>query len=61
MADAALAGQPIPTLSAARGYFDGYSQARGTAKLIQGQQDYLGSHTFERTDQPGVHLGRWIA
>jgi 6-phosphogluconate dehydrogenase len=46
VADAALAGTPVPALSAALAYFDSYRQARGTANLIQGQRDFFGAHTF---------------
>ncbi len=61
IADAALTGQPVPALSAALSYFDGYRQARGTANLIQGQRDFFGAHTFERFDQQGMHRGQWLA
>jgi 6-phosphogluconate dehydrogenase len=59
VADAALAGQPVPALSAALAYFDSYRQARGTANLIQGQRDYFGAHTFERIGETGSHRGNW--
>lgn len=59
IADAAMSGLPVPALSAALAYFDGYRQARGTANLIQGQRDFFGAHTFERVDQPGIHRGTW--
>ena len=59
VADAALAGLPIPALSAALAYFDSYRQARGTANLIQAQRDFFGAHTFERIDGPGSHHVEW--
>jgi 6-phosphogluconate dehydrogenase len=59
VAHAALAGLPVPALSAALGYFDAFRQARGTANLIQGQRDYFGAHGFERTDAEGLHHGPW--
>lgn len=59
VAEAALAGLPVPALSAALAYFDSYRQARGTANLIQGQRDYFGAHTFERFDEQGSHRGNW--
>ncbi|NOZ33483.1 MAG: NADP-dependent phosphogluconate dehydrogenase [Alphaproteobacteria bacterium] len=54
-----LAGLPMPAMSAALAYFDGYRQARGTANLIQAQRDFFGAHSFERTDMPGTHNGPW--
>jgi 6-phosphogluconate dehydrogenase len=59
VADAALAGLPVPALSAALSYFDSYVQARGTANLIQGQRDFFGAHSFERTDKAGIFHGNW--
>ncbi len=61
VADAALAGLPVPALSAALGYFDGYRQSRGTANLIQGQRDFFGAHTFERIGEQGSHHHDWAA
>ena len=59
VAHSALAGLPMPALSAALGYFDGFRQARGTANLIQGQRDFFGAHGFERIDKTGIHHGPW--
>lgn len=59
VAEAALAGHPVPALSAALAYFDSYRQACGTANLIQGQRDYFGAHTFERIGETGSHRGDW--
>jgi len=42
----ALGEFPLPCLSAALSYFDGYRQAQGTANLIQGQRDFFGAHGF---------------
>jgi 6-phosphogluconate dehydrogenase len=56
---AAEAGLPVPALSAALAYFDGFRQARGTANLVQAQRDFFGAHSFERTDAPGAHHGPW--
>jgi 6-phosphogluconate dehydrogenase len=61
VADAALAGLPVPALSAALAYFDSYRQARGTANLIQAQRDFFGAHTFERVDGSGSHHVEWAA
>jgi 6-phosphogluconate dehydrogenase len=59
VADAALAGLPVPALASALTYFDAYRQSRGTANLIQGQRDFFGAHGFERTDAEGPQHGPW--
>jgi len=59
VADAANSGVPIPALSSALAYFDGYRQGRGTANLIQAQRDFFGAHGFERVDQEGIRHGPW--
>ena len=60
VADAALAGIPVPALSAALAYFDFSRTARSTADLIQAQRDFFGAHGFERLDAPGkVAHGPW--
>jgi 6-phosphogluconate dehydrogenase len=56
VAAAAAAGQPVPGLSASLAWFDTLTQARGSAALIQAQRDYFGSHTYERSDEPGVFV-----
>lgn len=45
-------GVPVPAMSAALAYFDGYRSERLPANLIQAQRDYFGAHTYERTDRP---------
>jgi 6-phosphogluconate dehydrogenase len=60
VADAVVAGHPVPALSAALSYFDSYRQARGTTNLTQGQRDFFGAHTFERIGEPGMHRGAWL-
>jgi len=45
-------GVPIPTMSAALAYFDGYTSEWLPANLIQAQRDYFGAHTYERLDAP---------
>lgn len=52
VAKSALAGIPVPTLSAALSYFDGYTTDRLPANLLQAQRDFFGAHTYERIDQP---------
>jgi 6-phosphogluconate dehydrogenase len=61
VADAAKSGTPAPALSAALAYFDSYTQARGTADLIQGQRDFFGAHGFERVNEAGEFHGDWSA
>lgn len=43
---------PVPTLSAALAYFDGYKSETLPANLIQAQRDFFGAHTYERVDKP---------
>jgi 6-phosphogluconate dehydrogenase len=45
-------GMPLPAMSAALSYFDGYRCARLPANLLQAQRDYFGAHTYERVDRP---------
>jgi 6-phosphogluconate dehydrogenase len=45
-------GIPMPAMSAALAYFDGYRCGRLPANLLQAQRDYFGAHTYERVDRP---------
>jgi len=45
-------GIPMPAITAALAYFDGYRAARLPANLLQAQRDYFGAHTYERVDKP---------
>jgi 6-phosphogluconate dehydrogenase len=45
-------GIPVPAISAALAFYDGYRSARLPANLIQAQRDYFGAHTYERVDRP---------
>jgi len=45
-------GIPMPAMSAALSYYDGYRTGRLPANLLQGQRDYFGAHTYERVDKP---------
>ena len=49
---AVLNGIPIPAISTALAYFDGYRCERLPANLLQAQRDYFGAHTYERLDKP---------
>jgi 6-phosphogluconate dehydrogenase len=46
------AGIPVPALTSALCYFDGFRSARLPANLIQAQRDYFGAHMYERIDRP---------
>ncbi|HEX2969045.1 MAG TPA: decarboxylating NADP(+)-dependent phosphogluconate dehydrogenase [Bacteroidales bacterium] len=52
VATAVSNGIPVPSISAALGYFDGYRSEKLPANLLQAQRDYFGAHTYERTDKP---------
>ncbi|MCX7005789.1 MAG: decarboxylating NADP(+)-dependent phosphogluconate dehydrogenase [Kiritimatiellaeota bacterium] len=45
-------GIPMPTISSALSYYDGYRCERLPANLLQAQRDYFGAHTYERVDKP---------
>jgi 6-phosphogluconate dehydrogenase len=49
---AAANGIPIPAISSALAYYDGYRTGRLPANLLQAQRDYFGAHTYERLDKP---------
>ena len=51
-ATAAIHGVPIPAMSSALSYFDGYRTERLPANLLQAQRDFFGAHTYERIDRP---------
>jgi len=46
-------GVPIPALSSALSFYDGYRTERLPANLLQAQRDYFGAHTYEKLGQPG--------
>jgi len=45
-------GIPVPCLSSALAYLDGYRADRLPANLLQAQRDYFGAHNYERVDRP---------
>jgi 6-phosphogluconate dehydrogenase len=45
-------GIPVPTMSSALAFYDGYRRERLPANLLQAQRDYFGAHTYERVDKP---------
>jgi 6-phosphogluconate dehydrogenase len=52
VAAAVRSGVPVPALSSALAFYDGYRAERLPANLLQAQRDYFGAHTYERTDKP---------
>jgi 6-phosphogluconate dehydrogenase len=52
VAIAAKKGIPVPAISTALAFYDGYRSERLPANLLQAQRDYFGAHTYERIDQP---------
>ncbi len=52
VATAVKKGIPVPTLSTALAFYDGYRCEKLPANLLQAQRDYFGAHTYERLDQP---------
>ncbi|MCF7707403.1 MAG: decarboxylating NADP(+)-dependent phosphogluconate dehydrogenase [Verrucomicrobia bacterium] len=46
------AGIPVPAMSSALAFFDGYRNEWLPANLLQAQRDYFGAHTYERVDRP---------
>jgi 6-phosphogluconate dehydrogenase len=56
---AAQLGIPIPAISAALNYYDGYRSERLPHNLLQAQRDYFGSHTYERIDDDGSFHTEW--
>jgi 6-phosphogluconate dehydrogenase len=51
VAAAAAHGVPLPAMSSALAYYDGYRSANLPANLLQAQRDYFGAHTYERVDR----------
>jgi 6-phosphogluconate dehydrogenase len=50
-------GIPVPALSSALAFYDGYRSQNLPANLLQAQRDYFGAHTYERLDRPrGEHF-----
>ena len=52
VAKAVELGLPVPAMSSALAFFDGYRRNRLPANLLQAQRDYFGAHTYERVDKP---------
>ena len=45
-------GIPVPAMTSALCYYDGYRCEKLPANLLQAQRDYFGAHTYERLDAP---------
>jgi 6-phosphogluconate dehydrogenase len=45
-------GIPLPAMSSALSFYDGYRREWLPANLLQAQRDYFGAHTYERVDRP---------
>ena len=54
-------GIPVPAISAALTYYDGYRSQRLPHNLLQAQRDYFGAHTYERIDEDGIFHSDWLA
>lgn len=52
LAKAIEVGIPMPCMTSALTFLDGYTTARLPANLLQAQRDYFGAHTYERLDKP---------
>ncbi|GGB47868.1 NADP-dependent phosphogluconate dehydrogenase [Shewanella inventionis] len=52
VAASVMQGIPAPCISSAIAYYDSYRCETLPANLLQGQRDFFGAHTFERTDKP---------
>lgn len=50
---AVLWGVPVPALSAALAFYDGYRAEHLPANLLQAQRDYFGAHTYELLGKEG--------
>ncbi|MFD4180913.1 NADP-dependent phosphogluconate dehydrogenase [Rhodococcus sp. NPDC058514] len=59
VATATMLGIPIPGFASSLSYYDGLRAERLPAALTQGQRDFFGAHTYERTDRPGKFHTLW--
>lgn len=53
VSQAVLWGVPVPALSAALAFYDGYRAEKLPANLLQAQRDYFGAHTYELLGKEG--------
>ncbi|MEO0049153.1 MAG: hypothetical protein RL556_485, partial [Actinomycetota bacterium] len=59
VANASLAGVPVPAFGSSLSYYDGLRSPRLPAALVQGQRDFFGAHTYKRVDLPGTFHTLW--
>lgn len=52
-------GLPVPVFASSLSYYDSLRAPRLPAALIQGQRDFFGAHTYERTDRAGHFHTLW--
>ena len=59
--EAIAQGIPVPAMSSALAFYDGYRNARLPANLLQAQRDYFGAHTYQLVDgDEQWHHTDWI-
>jgi 6-phosphogluconate dehydrogenase len=51
----------VPCLSSTLDYIQSYFTGRLPQNLVQAMRDCFGSHTYERTDQPGSFHTEWLS
>jgi 6-phosphogluconate dehydrogenase len=56
VATSALWGIPVPAISTALAFYDGYRCDRLPANLLQAQRDFFGAHTYELLTEPGKFI-----
>ena len=56
VSEAVLSGIPVPCLSSALAFYDGYRSEKLPANLLQAQRDYFGAHTYELEGKEG----KWV-
>jgi 6-phosphogluconate dehydrogenase len=54
-------GIGVPGIAGSLAYFDAYRRPRLPANLVQGQRDFFGAHTYQRTDREGTFHTDWDA
>ncbi len=59
VANASLAGIPVPAFASSLSYYDGLRAERLGAALVQGQRDFFGAHTYKRVDLDGTFHTLW--
>jgi len=55
----AITGVPMPCLATSLTYFEEITSQTLSANFIQGQRDFFGAHTYERTDRKGTFHTPW--